>query len=102
MIIYSGSFDHAIPKLNIVKSKFSNMSVNTLFKVCKMLGIVLLISMTASAQQPNPLVDKFEEFKILGKVQDQEKFYNDLIKKQPINNANQKIYNAFRAELAIN
>ncbi|WP_343692073.1 TlpA disulfide reductase family protein [Chitinophaga sp.] len=78
------------------------MRINSLFKVFRGLGIALMISLTANAQQPNPLADKFEEFKILGKVQDQEKFYNDLIKKQPINTTNQKIYNAFRAELAIN
>jgi len=78
------------------------MKINTLFKGFTILSIVLTISLIATAQQPSPLVDKYEDFKLVRTVEGQEKFYQDLIKKEPINSTNQKIYNAFRAELAIN
>ncbi|WP_431292127.1 redoxin domain-containing protein [Pedobacter sp. P26] len=78
------------------------MKINKLVNYFMALGMMLIISFGAKAQQPNPLAEKYEEFTLLGKVQDQEKFYKDLIKKIPETEKNKKIYDRIRGAIAIN
>lgn len=78
------------------------MKINKLVNYFTALGMMLIISFGAKAQQPNPLAEKYEEFTLLGKVQDQEKFYKDLIKKIPETEKNKKIYDRIRGAIAIN
>lgn len=66
------------------------------------LGLLLIISFGAKAQQPNPLAEKYGEFTLLTKVQDQEKFYNDMIKKIPETEKNKRIYDRIRGTIAVN
>jgi len=78
------------------------MKINKLFKGFLALSIILAISIPAKAQQPNPLAEKYEQFKLINNTKDQEKFYIDLIKQHPLNKANKKFYVRMRSELAVN
>jgi len=77
------------------------MKINKLIKAITALGMMLIISFGAKAQQPNPLAEKYDQFTLLAKVQDQEKFYKDLIKKIPETEKNKKIYDRIRGAIAI-
>jgi len=78
------------------------MKINKLINCFTALSMMLIISYVAKAQQPNPLAEKYEEFTPIGKVQDQEKFYKDLIKKIPETEKNRKIYDRIKGAIAIN
>ncbi|MBB6236841.1 peroxiredoxin [Pedobacter sp. AK013] len=77
------------------------MKINNLKKCIATLGLGLIISFGAQAQQPNPLAEKYDEFTLIGKVQHQEKFYKDLTKKIPETEKNRKLYDRIRGAIAV-
>ncbi|NII81022.1 TlpA family protein disulfide reductase [Pedobacter riviphilus] len=78
------------------------MKINNLKKCIATVVLGLMIGFGAQAQQPNPLAEKYDEFTLIDKAQDQEKFYKDLIKKIPETEKNRKLYDRIRGAIAIN
>ena len=78
------------------------MKINKLVNVFSGLSLLLIISFGAKAQQRSPLAEKYDEFTLISKAQDQEKFYKDLIKKIPETEKNKKTYDRIRGAIAVN
>ena len=78
------------------------MKINKLVNIFSSLSLLVLISFGAKAQQPNPFAEKYDEFTLISKAQDQEKFYKDLIKKIPETEKNKKTYDRIRGAIAVN
>ena len=77
------------------------MKINKLRNVCSGLSLLLIISFGAKAQQSNTFAEKYEEFTLISKAQDQEKFYKDLIKKIPETEKNKRTYDRIRGAIAV-
>lgn len=78
------------------------MKINKLVKVFSSLSLLLIISFGAKAQQLNPFAEKYDEFTLISKANDQEKFYKDLIKTIPETEKNKKTYDRIRGAIAVN
>ncbi|WP_127130909.1 TlpA family protein disulfide reductase [Pseudoflavitalea rhizosphaerae] len=66
----------------------------------KKIILLLLISGSAWAQQPTMNKNNFEDFILIEKVEDQEKFYNEMLKQLPAGKKTPAATNDYRGELA--
>lgn len=67
----------------------------------KKLIVLLLISSSAWAQQVASEKHNFRDFNLIVKVEDQEKYYNEMLQESPLDPAKPNLYNEYRAQLAI-
>lgn len=67
----------------------------------KKLILLLLISGSAWAQEGTSKKHNYEDFSLIVKVEDQEKYYNELLQESPEDKSKPAQYDAYRASLAI-
>ncbi|MCK7556358.1 hypothetical protein MKQ70_15585 [Chitinophaga sedimenti] len=67
----------------------------------KKLILCLLVTSSAWAQQQPGKKYNLNDFNLIAKVEDQEKYYNELIKQNPPDAKRPEMYNEYRAQLAV-
>ncbi|WP_256003523.1 TlpA family protein disulfide reductase [Pedobacter deserti] len=66
----------------------------------KKLMFLLLISSTAWAQQPEKKKYNLNDFSVIAAVEEQEKYYNDMLKQSPADKSKPRMYDAYLGQLA--
>lgn len=67
----------------------------------KMILLLLVVSSSVFAQQSEPAKYNFQNFVLIGSVEDQEKQYNEMLKADPADPAKPAMYEEYRAQLAL-